>query len=68
MDFSTYELAHQAMIRRAEREFRQNLRIPKLTIVKNPASGRFSIRRGDPSIEDGLAEKRGEVRTSIGDL
>lgn len=66
MEFDTYELAHEAMIQRAEREFRQSLRIPKLTIVQNAGSGRFSIRRGDPSVEDGLARKRGGIRTNNG--
>ncbi len=66
MEFENYERAHEAMIERAEREFRQSLRIPKLTIVQNAASGRFSIHRGDPSDEDGLATKRGGIRTSNG--
>jgi hypothetical protein len=67
MEFETYELAHEAMIQRAEHEFRQTLRVPKLTIAQNAASGRFSIRRGDPSVEDGLANKVGEIRTSRGE-
>ena len=67
MEFESYETAHEAMIQLAEREFRQTLRVPKLTIVQNEASGRFSVHRGDPSVEDGLSTKRGEIRTDLRD-
>jgi len=64
MDFADYETAHAAMILWAEQEFQKTLQLPRLTIVQNQGSGRFSIRRADPSSEDGMALKRGEIQTS----
>jgi len=67
MEFASYELAHEAMIRQAEREFLEHLHLPKMMIVKNPASGRFRIERGNPPAEDGLREEVAQIRRSYDD-
>lgn len=64
MTYSTRDAAHRAMIRQAEREFQCSLRLPCLTVIENPATGQFSIRQGEPSVEDGLACKAGEISTN----
>lgn len=42
------------MMRAAEREFRENLRLPRLTIVKNQGEGTFSVVRGETDPENGM--------------